>query len=78
MTSEFPRMPKHLPITSLRHERNLSRAQLSRATGIPVRSIAAYERGVDIPLGRAVAIAGALGVSVQSLVDGAPSTSATS
>lgn len=58
-------------------ERKVTRVELSQATGIPVRSLAAYERGVAVPLGRAVLIAAALGIPVQALVDGAPYPTAT-
>ena len=53
----------------LRTETGMSRRELADATGIPLRSIAAYERGVAIPLGRAALIASAFGVPIDALID---------
>ena len=51
----------------MREERGLTRKQLAEATGIPVRSIAAYERGVVPPVARAAVIALQLDVTLEDI-----------
>ena len=57
-----------LPIRSARVARGMTQSALAAACGIPLRTLAAYERGhLEPPVSRARAIACALGTTLDGL-----------
>lgn len=57
-------------VAAARRETGMTQAQLAERSGVSLRQVAAYERGESLPrFDAAVAIAGALGVSVSHLAD---------
>lgn len=66
------RLPVHCPLKELRTNKKLSQAQLSILSGIPLRTIKAYEQGsVDISKAQAetlYALAQTLGCTIEDLI----------
>ncbi len=57
-------------IRLIRHQKNISQNELSKAAGINVKSLSRYELGTSVPPANALkAIADALGVSADALSD---------